>query len=194
MKNTFDLEEFNRLNSLFGGMAVIMDITVVYQRAGYFNKIKDAVENDRRGEVVFAVFRPDRRVITVRSEDYPEGIFRIPTGGINYGENILESVYREVREELGLQVNIRDFPGVIKIRFKYETEEVMFYSYVFMLDEEGGDLLADALEDEVSEIIEADVYQLKEMVKKLKSLYGTWRDWGTFRAITTGFVAEHFLK
>jgi ADP-ribose pyrophosphatase YjhB (NUDIX family) len=93
------------------------------------------VRDDRRGEVVFCVVRPTGKIILITCEEYPQGIYRVPTGGIKYGEDIIDAVYRETKEELGLKTEISDFAGVLKIKFTASGDYEMFYSYLFVLNE-----------------------------------------------------------
>lgn len=188
--NLFSEAEFLHICKKLKTDAVIKDVTIRYSAPGYFNRIKSVVQRDRRGEVVFCVVRPTGRVITVTCAEYPENTYRIPTGGIGHEEDIIGAVFREVKEELGLEVEIRAFAGVIRIRFVYENEHVMFYSYVFILDEVGGRLLEDASDDEISEIREVDKVGLAQIARSLYDLKGKWRDWGKFRYVTTNSVLQ----
>ena len=129
-----------------------------------------------------------------RCKYYPENIYRIPTGGIGHDERVMEAIFREVKEELGLEVRIRAFLGVIRIRFEHGNEHTMFYSYIFILDEIGGRLMEDASDDEISEIVEADIEQLAPMVNSLNEIKGKWHDWGKFRYITSNAVLTYLLK
>lgn len=159
----------------------------------YFKKMKKAISVDRRGEVVFCVLRPNGKAIAVTCDEYPEGVFRIPTGGIGHREDILEAVFREVREELGLTVEILKFAGVIKIKFCYGDDYVMFYSYVFILKEKAGRLLEDASDDEVSGVKEMDLEELKQAAILLSEIKGKWSDWGNFRHAST-MAVYNFLN
>jgi len=190
--NLFNEAEFLDICGKLKTEASIKDVAIRYSAPGYFNRIKNMIQRDRRGEVVFCVIRPTGKAITVTCAEYPENIYRIPTGGISHGEDILEAVFREVREELGLEAEIRAFPGVIRTRFEYEEEYVMFYSYVFILDETGGRLLEDASDDEVSGIREVDRDGLRRTARSLYELKGKWQDWGKFRYITTNAVLQWF--
>jgi len=149
------------------------------------------VQRDRRGEVVFCVLRPNRKIIVITCKEYPRGIFRIPTGGIGHKEDIIEAVYREVKEELGLDVYIKQFAGVLRIRFEHVDESIMFFSYVFILQEAGGRLLLDASDDEISEVREVDINELEEIVDSLNCIKGKWSDWGKFRYITSNAVLRY---
>lgn len=189
--NEFNENEFLDICRQLHAEPKAREISIRYPGNSFFNKMKKSIESDRRGEVVFAVIRPNGKIITVTCEEYPKGIFRIPTGGINDDEDILEAVYREVKEELGLEVEIIDFPGVLKIRFEYGNESIQFYSYLFILKEVAGNLLVDAADDEVSEIIEADLQTLESIVHTLNSIQGQWSDWGKFRYESSNAILEY---
>ncbi len=189
--NIFSEAEFIDICKKLDADGTIKDVTLRYATPSYFNRIRSVVQRDRRGEVVFCVIRPDGKIITATCSEYPENIYRIPTGGIGHGEDILNAVYREVKEELGLEVKIRAFAGVVRIRFEYKDESVMFYSYIFILDEIGGRLLKDASDDEISEIREADLEELGDIVQALDSIDGKWHDWGKFRYITSNAVLSY---
>ena len=183
--NIFNEAEYLDICKKMGSTGNITDVTIRYDMPGYFNRIKNAVQYDRRGEVVFCVVRPNGKLIAITCRDYPENIYRIPTGGIGHNEDIIQAVLREEKEELGLDVRIRSFGGVIRIRFEHGNDHVMFYSYLFILEEIGGRLLEDASDDEISGIREVDLKELKDIVRSLKEIKGKWHDWGQFRYVTT---------
>ncbi len=192
--NLFNGDEFRNICQKYStGNAAVKDVNIHYAAPNYFNRLKSVVQRDRRGEVVFCVIRPGGRIITVTCSEYPENVYRIPTGGIGHREDILEAIFREVKEELGLEVRIRSFAGVVRICFEHETESVMFYSYIFILDETGGRLLEDASDDEVSNVREVELEELEQITGELGCLSGKWQDWGKFRQVTTGAVLN-FLR
>lgn len=59
---------------------------------------------DTRSEVVLVLPRPGGKVITTAKRFYPEGVFRIPSGGIHPGETPEQAFVREAMEETGLDV------------------------------------------------------------------------------------------
>lgn len=192
--NQFNEEEFRYICKKYStGNTAVKDITIRYASPNYYNRLKSVVQRDRRGEVVFCVIRPGGRIITVTCSEYPENVYRIPTGGVGHREDAVEAIFREVKEELGLEVRIRSFAGVVRIRFEHENDSVMFYSYIFILDETGGRLLEDASDDEISDVREVGLDELERIAKDLGCLSGKWQDWGKFRQITTGAVLN-FLK
>jgi ADP-ribose pyrophosphatase len=188
--NIFNQKEFEGLCNRFNTTQCIEDITIRYTNSSFFNKIKATVQRDRRGEVVFCVCRPDGKVIIITCKDYPQGIYRIPTGGIGHGEDIINAVYREVKEELGLEVAVKRFGGVLRIRFEHNDDYVMFYSYLFILDEKKGRLLLDASDDEISEVKEVYPSELYFYINKLNNIVGKWSDWGKFRFTTSNAILK----
>lgn len=192
--NRFNDKEFMELCQRLNAEPHIEEVTINYENKGFFNKIKKSVEKDRRGEVVFCVRRPNGKIIVVTCNEYPDGVFRIPTGGIGHEEDIIQAVYRETEEELGLKVDIESFAGVLKIKFENSGETVMFYSYLFILREKGGKLLADAIDDEISEIKELDVDGLRQVGEALLNIKGKWSDWGRFRYETTMAIYRYLTN
>ena len=190
--NSFNIEEFEELKKITSN-EIIKDAVVNIESEEFFRDIKNFVKKDRRGEVVFAVERPNGKIVAITCTEYPEGIYRIPTGGINHNEDILKSLYREINEELGVIVELVNFIGVLKQCFKYNEEEIYFYSYLFHLKEIGGRILIDALEDEVSDIMECTKEDLLMLCDRLKNIDESRLDWGKFRYNTTNAVADYFF-
>lgn len=185
--NDFNKKEFSKLCLKYSGSHIIQKKELRIESKKYFLSLANSINNDRRGEVVFCVIK-DKKIITIRSSEYPEGVFRIPTGGINYGEDIKQAVIREVKEELGVKANITSFEGVIKWTFSHRKKHVNFYSYLFILEYESGALLVDALEDEVSEVKLCTRKELNGISNYLLTLQSFWDDWGRFRYETTNFA------
>src|SRR5437667_12681062 len=52
-------------------------------------------KTDRYGEVCMVVSRKNGRLLTMIKTFYPKGAYRLPTGGINYGEPIHDALLRE---------------------------------------------------------------------------------------------------
>jgi 8-oxo-dGTP diphosphatase len=189
--NALNEEAVNRIMELYGPEAWVRTVRLEYESARYFNRIRNLVEQDRMGEVVFAVERPNGKFVAVRRDEYPEGIYRIPTGGISHGEDIIEAVKREVLEELGLDVRIERFIGLYRIMICKGKDHVWFYSFFFHVKETGGKLLKDATDDEVAEVMEADAGELEMLSKRLLNIEHGWKDWGMFRHLSTSAISAY---
>ncbi|HHV96341.1 MAG TPA: NUDIX hydrolase [Clostridiaceae bacterium] len=191
VNNEFYENEYKNLCKIFNAHHPdCKEIKLILENKDYFERMKNLVLSDRRGEVVFCVIRPNGKIIAITCEGYPNDIYRIPTGGLGYNEKVLEALFREVKEELGLEVEIVKFSGVLKINFIFENESFMFYSYLFILKELSGVLLKDALDDEISDVKEVSPKELQFVIERLKCINGRWKDWGRFRYITSNAVVE----
>ncbi len=150
---------------------------------------------DRRGEVVFGLLRggPDGRMVVTRAADYPAGVFRVPSGGIAHGETVIDALYREVAEELGLAFKVVAYAGKVEFEFASGAGRVRFPSYCFLL-EQAGDASKQPVEAAKDREIDswqgADPDQIQSCVAGLLALTGRWADWGEYRARTTAVLAE----
>ena len=146
--------------------------------------------NDRRGEVALFILRPSGNVILHTKEFYPEGIYRVPTGGIEWGEDVVTAVHREAREETGLTVAIERCLGVLEYEFRYRGETLPFVSYVFLLRENSGELCPQDKDERITSLREVPLTELEAVARNLRALEADWRDWGHYRAIAHSFVAD----
>lgn len=191
MKPEFNLEEFENLKNEYGKNAVIKEAVYSCNSSKYFSDFENKIKTDRRGEVVFFVQRKNGKFIMVRTSFYPPDIYRVPTGGISYGEKAIDALLREVKEELGLVVCVKEFLGVLVHKISCGTKKTInFYSYAFHLTEIGGTILKDATEDEISEFTEVDLNGIRHICTTLKNTNGKWKDWCNFRRLTTEFILK----
>ncbi len=128
-----------------------------------------------------AIRRPNGKVLLQTKEDYPNGVFRLPTGGLKRGEEIASALLRETEEETALEVAIRRF--VATLTYRSRDEKTVFRSYLFLLDEVGGTLRETEPEEGISGWIEADVNELEHAGQILRAVPKSWRGWGEFRAL-----------
>jgi 8-oxo-dGTP diphosphatase len=145
---------------------------------------------DCRGEVALFILRPSGNVILHAKDFYPEGIYRVPTGGIERGEDVVTAVHREAREETGLTVAIERCLGVLEYEFRYQREMLPFVSYVFLLRENGGQLCPQDEGERITSLREVPLTELETVAQSLRAIEADWRDWGHYRAIAHSFAAE----
>lgn len=121
----FDLERLPIATDL-----IVKEVTVTIEDREFFEYVKSKINVDRIGEVVFAI-KDGEEVLVVRQKEYPDKVYRIPSGGIGLNEDVDEALKREVKEELAL--NIKDFLliGVIKYNLLYLQEHFDFIRLYF---------------------------------------------------------------
>ena len=143
----------------------------------------------RRGEVIFLVKRPAGLILHTK-DIYPSGIYRLPSGGVSWGESVLSALHREVREEMGLEIEVDRFLGLLEYEFRCEGETLPFVSYVFLVRDNGGEPIPQDEEEHILAFRQAPVAELAAVADSLRAVDEEWRDWGEFRAIAHDFVAE----
>lgn len=146
-------------------------------------------DSDRRAEVVFAIQDPQGRVWLHAKTHYPSHIFRLPSGGINWSERVIDALYREVNEETGLDVEIVRFAGLIDYKFVDGNAVAHFASYVFWL-RAGPKLPVPHRSENISEFRAVLPGHLAQVAADLRNLYGDRRGWGQWRALAHDLVSE----
>lgn len=154
-------------------------------------------KTDRYGEVCMVIRRPNGRLLTMTKTVYPPSAYRLPTGGINHVESVLDALLRETQEETGLQVNVARF--LVAAAYRIPGQDYpSFYTFAFLLNEIGGTLeILDEDEqiEDFREVPPEDLLTIAENLERVTANYdtktdGTWRDWGRFRAIIHRLVWE----
>jgi NAD+ diphosphatase len=158
---------------------------------------------ERVAEVVFAILRPNGHLLLQTKAFYPPGAYRLPSGSIKAGEPVLSALRREVAEETSLQVTLSRFLAVV--HYVIVTPEgdpaglppSTFISYIFLLQETGGELHTVDENEGVTGFREIEPAELPAVADQLEALAdnpstGTpsWGDWGRFRAIAHRLVWE----
>ncbi|NJN83966.1 MAG: NUDIX hydrolase [Caldilineaceae bacterium] len=167
--------------------------TFVIQADEYIYSYRWRKDLDRRAEVVFAIQDPSERIWLHAKPHYPAHIFRLPSGGVHWDEDVEGALWREVSEETGLMVQVECFLGLIEYRFQHHESIVSFASYVFHLSSSGG--WPKPNEDEtISEFRALRLSQIGQISVDLRNLIGNRRGWGQWRALAHDLVVEHLTK
>jgi len=143
----------------------------------------------RQAEVILALERPGGRVLLHTKPFYPPGTYRLTSGGVKPGEPIETAAYREGYEELGLDVRIERFLGVITYAIQCKDVVIPFTSYVFAISGAGEPHPTDTHE-QISGYREVSWSDLPAVAAALEALPPDWNDWGRFRAIGHRFVSR----
>lgn len=182
---------YEKINTQFGGNGILRRVTLQFKTKKFFDEFKNRIASERWGEVAFCVERKNGKTVVIRSKSYPKGIYRIPTGGICYGEEPDHALMREIKEELGITVDTPSFLGAVFYQIHFHEETLSFLSFVFHVKETGGIILEDATEREIHEIFEADKEALTEICHNMEQHTGSWKDWCQFRLQTTSFLLSY---
>jgi ADP-ribose pyrophosphatase YjhB (NUDIX family) len=147
-------------------------------------------KSDRYGEVCMVIRRKNGRLLTAIKTFYPRGAYRLLTGGINYGEPVLDALLRETHEETGLEVEVKRFLAAVAYQLN-SNEPPNFYTFAFLLDEVGGTFGVLDKDERVESFREIEPSELPAVANFLSHLghqqseeiNGDLNDWGRFRAV-----------
>ena len=158
----------------------------------------DPVGNPSRfAEVCMVVRRPSGDVLLSIKTFYPRGAYRLPTGGIDRDEPILDAVVRETHEETGLTVEVRRFLAALTYRDGPSGPPV-FHTFAFLLDDpSGAPVTALDEHEQIESYREVPVDELTGVAERLDRIPATgapgianWDAWGRFRAHAHRVVHE----
>jgi ADP-ribose pyrophosphatase YjhB (NUDIX family) len=79
-------------------------------RVDHYNDPDAPPANSIVPSVTAVVTDPDGRILLVHKTD--NGLWALPGGGMDLGESITDAVVREVKEETGLDVEVKDLVGI----------------------------------------------------------------------------------
>ena len=136
----------------------------------------------RPGEVVMVFLRPGAKVLLNTKDFYPEGAYRLPSGGIHKGESPEETLVREAREETGLSAGIERKIAEIHWTFEHGDARGEFTSHIFLIAETREKPVVQDPDERITAFMEVGICELGEIADQLRNLTGRWHDWGVFRA------------
>ena len=143
---------------------------------------------DRRGEVVFAIANRKQKILLHTKSFYPDGVFRLPGGGIRWDEKVEDALYREVEEETGLTAQIDRFVAVIEYEVRRKRQS--FATYLFLLNSDGKKAKAQDLNEDIAAFKTVTRAELAAVGQQLRHLPEEWRVWGAFRAIAHDLIVD----
>jgi 8-oxo-dGTP diphosphatase len=189
-----DADELHKLEGEFGTFR-IEPVTIPMNDAE-FEHWHDAVavKRKRRGEVALLIENRNRQILLHTKSFYPKGVYRIPTGGIHFGESVLAALEREVYEETGFEVSSRELIALTLYQFTNAESRVGFPSYLFRVRTT---MTSPSPQDRSERITNFDwiaVADLEGVIDRLQNLNGTWNEWGKMRAAPHRLAHEYYRQ
>lgn len=154
---------------------------------------EEKVLRDRRGEVVPVIQRTAQEVLLHTKTIYPKGVYRLPSGGISWGEAVSEALPREVYEETGFVAQNERLLGIESYEFYNNERTVPFVSYVFLVPNVHGLPVVQDASERIAHFCWLPVAGLPLVATTLRTLPEDSpgrQDWGRFRALVHDFVAQ----
>lgn len=145
--------------------------------------LEKMVRKQRRGEVVMVVPNDHGQIWLHTKSFYPEGLFRLMTGGVEAGEEPQKAMLREVEEETGFDPIIDRCLAVVTYDLTHNGTTLPFVSYIFLSNPVSGFPQPIDPNEKITGFKAVPVDELPAIALQLRSLEDIFADWGVFRAI-----------
>lgn len=80
-----------------------------------------------------------KQAAVIRKPGYPEGAYRIPSGGVHPEEAFVDGAVREAYEETGLSVKVEDYLLQIHVNFTFDGANAKWTTHVMLASPLDGD-------------------------------------------------------
>ncbi|BAM01605.1 MULTISPECIES: NUDIX hydrolase [Caldilinea] len=202
--DAIDVEELEWLYERWGTFPV-EQVTLDVAEPFLSGEHQQLASNSRRAEICYIMHRGDpmQGVLLHSKVFYPEGMYRLPTGGVHSGERILETLVREIFEETGLRVgdgnsqaHIERCLGVLAYELRHATlGTISFATYHFLVRMPSH---AEIMPQDPEESIRGwqwrpatELHLIADRLAMVHQVSQEWADWGRYRALSHRFVARH---
>ncbi|HPG37909.1 MAG TPA: NUDIX hydrolase [bacterium] len=137
----------------------------------------------RRGEIVFMLENTHNDVLLHTKPFFPNGVYRLLSGGINMGEAVAETLHREVYEETGFHVDNGQCIALIFFIIKHESLSMPFLTFLYRCNGITGEPVVHDHSENISGFRWVAYNELNHVYRQLLELPEDWKDWGVFRAL-----------
>jgi len=136
---------------------------------------------ERQGEVVLVLNDTHHHVWLHTKAFYPDGAFRLPTGGLKHGESPDEGFERELAEETGIRGVSHDCIGVL--HYTHDGEKFPFTSYLYIVWDVDDVPIPEDTGEAITGWMPVSRDGLHDHTRSLRALGDGWEAWGEFRAL-----------
>lgn len=95
-----------------------------------FDFIRSTQHYGRAHDVTMFIFK-GQQLLVIAKHNYPEGLFRPPSGAIKPGETLVEGALREAYEETGCRIELTRYILQVNVCFVFGQGRIPWRSHVF---------------------------------------------------------------
>jgi len=103
-----------------------------------FREVERHRERGRAHDVSLLIMRGEQAAV-IRKPGYPDGAYRIPSGGVHPEESFIDGAVREAYEETGLSVKLEDYLLQIHVNFTFDGRGAKWTTHVMLASPLDGD-------------------------------------------------------
>lgn len=81
-------------------------------------------------DITLYIFKGNQIIVNAK-HNYPDGLYRAPSGGLRPGEDFLEGVYREAYEETGAKIELQKYILQVNASFSCNRKSIPWKTHVF---------------------------------------------------------------
>jgi 8-oxo-dGTP pyrophosphatase MutT (NUDIX family) len=202
LQQPVELDELNAIERRFG-LVRVERATLTVVDPFLTGEHQMLTSDGRRAEICYVMHRgnPAAGVLLHIKRYYPDGAFRLPTGGIHVGEAVIDTLSREIYEETGLTVGdaaqhvaVERCLGVLDYDLQHATlGPVRFATYHFLVRMPPDGILDPQDEDEAIAgwqwLPAGELAAVAAILEAVPQRSRVWGDWGRYRALSHRFVA-----
>jgi len=141
----------------------------------------------RRGEVLFALIASDGSIWMQQKSAYPQGVHRLPGGGLEPGEEPIIAAVREIAEEAGIENSQPTLIGRLHYRLP-NGDDIPFFSDFYILNVGSAPPVTLDPHEQVSDWWACPREELDRIEQQLVNLPDDRRAWGVFRAAAIRYL------
>ena len=104
-----------------------------------FQNLLDSMRDGRDSDITLVIIK-NKKVVVIAKPWYPQGLYRLPSGGWKPGESFEQCAQREGFEETGTKFELQKYVLRAKVTFTNEDNKVLWTSHVFTAKYLSGEL------------------------------------------------------
>lgn len=147
---------------------------------------------ERNAEVLMVIYLPNKKILLQTKSFYPNGVYRIFSGGLKKNETPKGAFDRELKEETDVVAINKQFLGKIIFRIKHSKGVKNYRVYVFLVKSKSNVVKNLHGDKYATKFRQVKISELPQIAKKLEmlqkgpksSMYpvSNWNEWGKFRS------------